>query len=141
VGGYTLFVKDGKPTYEYNWFSMSRYRVTSSDKLPPGKSTVRIEFKYDGGGVAKGGTVTMFLNDKKVGEGRVDKTILGRFSADETFDTGLDTGSPVSDQYEAPFRFTGTLNKIEINIAPTNLTAEDQKKIDRANKAISAAVE
>ena len=49
VGGYTLFVKDGKPTYEYNWFGMSRYRVTSSEKLPAGKSTVRVEFKYDGG--------------------------------------------------------------------------------------------
>ncbi len=83
----------------------------------------------------------MFLNGKKVGEGRVDKIIFGRFPADETFDTGLDTGSPVSDQYQSPFTFTGTLNKIEINIAPTPLAAEDQKKIDQANKAIAAAVE
>jgi hypothetical protein len=111
VGGYTLFVKNGTPIYEYNWFAMSRYRVTSSEKLPAGKSTVRVEFKYDGGGLAKGGTVTMFLNDQKVGEGRVDKTIFARFSADETFDTGLDTGSPVSDQYQSPFTFSGTLKR------------------------------
>ena len=141
VGGYTLFVQGGKPTYEYNWFGMSRYRVTGSEKLPAGKSTIRVEFKYDGGGVGKGGTVTMFVNDKKVGEGRVDKTILGRFSADETFDTGLDTGSPVSNLYQSPFKFTGILNKIEINIAPANLSAAEQKQIEKAKKATAAAVE
>ena len=141
VGGYALFVKDGKPTYEYNWFGMSRYRVTSSEKLPAGRSTVRVEFKYDGGGLGKGGTVTMFVNDKKVGEGRVDMTIFGRFSADETFDTGLDTGSPVSNSYQSPFKFTGTLNKIEIDLAPTKLGAEEQKQIEKANKAVATAVE
>ena len=141
VGGYTLFVKDGKPTYEYNWFGQARYRVDSSEKLPAGKSTIRVEFKYDGGGLAKGGTVTLFVNDKKVGEGRVDKTIFGRFSADETFDTGLDTGSPVSERYQSPFRFAGTLNKIEIDIAPTKLTAEDLEHIEKANRAAAAAVE
>jgi arylsulfatase A-like enzyme len=141
VGGYTLFVKDGKPTYEYNWFGQARYRVDSSEKLPAGKSTIRVEFKYDGGGLAKGGTVTLFVNDKKVGEGRVDKTIFGRFSADETFDTGLDTGSPVSERYQSPFRFMGTLNKIEIDIAPTKLSAEHREHIEKANRAVAAAVE
>jgi arylsulfatase A-like enzyme len=141
VGGYGLFVKDGKPTYEYNWFGMNRYRVTSAEPLPAGKSIVRVEFKYDGGGAGKGGTVTMFLNDKKVGEGRVEKTIQGRFSADETFDTGLDTGSSVSDLYQSPFKFTGTLNKLEIDIAPTKLSAADEQQIDKANKAVAAAAE
>jgi arylsulfatase len=141
VGGYTLFVKDGTPTYEYNWFGQTRYQVTSSEKLPAGKSTIRAEFKYDGGGLAKGGTVTMFVNDKKVGEGRVDKTIYGRFSADETFDTGLDSGSPVSNLYQSPFRFTGTLNKIEIDLAPTKLGALEEKQIEKSNRAVAAAVE
>jgi arylsulfatase A-like enzyme len=141
VGGWALFVKDGKPVYEYNWFGMERYRITSSDSLPPGRSIVRVEFKYDGGGLAKGGNVTMFLNDKKVGEGRVEKTIYGRFSADETFDTGLDTGSPVSDLYPSPFVFTGTLNKVEIDIAPTKLTDAEQKQIDGALEAVDAATE
>jgi hypothetical protein len=109
VGGYTLFVKDGIPTYEYNWFGMSRYRVTSSEKLSPGKSTTRVEFKYDGDGLGKESTVTLFVTDKKVGEGHVVKTIYTRFSAYETFDTGLDTGSPVSNLYQSPFTFTGTL--------------------------------
>ncbi len=141
VGGYSLFVKDGAPTYEYNWFGQARYRVTSSEKLPPGKSVVRVEFAYDGGGLAKGGTVAIFINDKKVGEGRVDKTIYARFSADETFDTGLDTGSPVSNLYKSPFKFTGTLKKIEIELAPASLNAEELAQIDKAHKAVAAAVE
>ena len=79
------------PTYEYNWFGQNRYRATRSEPLPLGKSTIRVEFKYDGGGPANGGNVTMCLNDKKVAEGRVEGTIFGRFSADETFDIGLET--------------------------------------------------
>lgn len=141
VGGYSLFVKDGKPVYEYNWFGQNRYRVVSSEPLPQGKSTVRIEFKYDGGGLAKGGAVTMFINDRKVGEGRVDKTIYARFSADETFDTGIDTGSPVSDLYQSPNRFTGKLGKIKIDIAPAKLGAADEKLIDKADAAAAAAAE
>jgi arylsulfatase len=120
---------------------MDRYRVTSPDPLPAGKSTIRVEFKYDGGGPAKGGTVTMFVNDKKVAEGRVEKTIFGRFSADETFDTGLDTGSPVSDLYEAPFKFDGTLHTIEIDIAPTKFGAVDEQLIQDFAKAVDLVVE
>lgn len=114
VAGYTLFIQDGKPSYEYNWFGQVRYKVTAPDKLKPGKHAIRVEFKYDGGGVGKGGTATLFVDDKQAAEGRVDKTVLGRFSADETFDTGEDDGSPVSDAYESPFRFTGTLKKVTI---------------------------
>jgi arylsulfatase len=141
VGGYALFVKDGKPVYEYNWFSQERYRVTSSDPLPTGKSVIRVVFKYDGNGVGKGGTVTLFVNGKKVGEGRVDKTILGRFSADETFDTGLDTGTPVSELYASPFKFTGRLGKIEVDLAPTNLSAEDEQQIIEALRVVQKAIE
>ena len=81
----------------------------------------------------------MFINDKKVGEGRVDKTIYARFSADETFDTGLDTGSPVSNLYQSPFKFTGSLNKIEIELGPANLKAEELTRIDKAHKAVASS--
>jgi hypothetical protein len=141
VGGYTLFVKDGKPTYEFNWFGQARYRVTSSEKLPDGKSTIRVEFKYDGPGLAKGGDVTMFVNDKKVAEGKVEKTIFGRFSADETFDVGRDDGSPVSDLYASPFKFDGVINRVEIDIAPTKFGAIDLQKIKAAQKAAADAAE
>ena len=83
----TLDSSQRRPTYQYNWFGQNRYRATRSEPLPLGKSTIRVEFKYDGGGPAKGGNVTMCLNDKKVAEGRVERTIFGRFSADETFDS------------------------------------------------------
>ena len=83
----------------------------------------------------------MFLNDEKVAEGRVEKTIFVRFSADETFDTGLDTGSPVSDQYASPFKFTGSLNKIEIDIAPTKFGALDEQRIRAALRAAAEAEE
>jgi arylsulfatase len=129
AGGYTLYVKDGKPTYEYNWFGEARYRVTSSDPLPPGPATIRMEFKYDGPGIAKGGTVTLFVNGKKTGEGRIDKTEPVRFSANETFDTGLDSASPVSSEYQAPFPYAGVLRKVEIDVSPPQLSVRDQKRL------------
>jgi arylsulfatase len=129
VGGYVLYVKDGKPAYEYNWFSQQRTKIESAEKLPAGPATIRMEFKYDGGGVGKGGLVTLFINGKKVGEGRVEKTILGRYSADETFDIGRDTGSPVSDDYKSPNPYKGTLRKVEIHLEPTLLTETENKRM------------
>jgi arylsulfatase len=116
VGGYTLYVKDGRPAFEYNWFAQDRYKIASAEKLPSGPSTVRVEFKYDGGGSGKGGEVSLLVNGKKVGHGRVDKTIQARFSADETFDVGRDTGSPVGADYQAPFVFTGRIKAIDIDV-------------------------
>ena len=141
VGGYTLYIKDGRPTYEYNWFTQIRTKVTSSEKLQPGPATIRVEFKYDGGGVGKGGMATLFVNDKKVGEGRIEKTVPGRYSADETFDTGMDTGSPVSADYESPFAFTGSLKKVEIDIAPANLSSKDWELLRQGEQDFEAAVE
>jgi arylsulfatase len=133
VAGYTLFVKDGKPSYEYNYFTVERFKIASKDTLTPGKHTVRFEFKYDGGGIGKGGTGTLFVDDKEVAKGRIEKTVFGRFSADETFDTGEDTGSPVSDAYKAPFRFAGKIKKVEIDLAPEKLGAADLEKLKTAH--------
>ena len=141
VGGYVLHVKDGKPTYEYNWFSQQRYRVESSETLPAGPATIRAEFKYDGGGLGKGGLITLFVNDKKVGEGRVEKTILGRYSADETFDIGMDTGSPVSDGYKSPNPYTGALRKVEIHLAAANHTENEIKTMRKADLAVELSKE
>jgi arylsulfatase A-like enzyme len=141
VGGYALYVKDGKPTYEYNWFSQQRYKVSSADRLAPGPAIVRMEFKYDGGGLAKGGTVTLFINDKKVAEGRVEKTILGRYSADETFDVGMDTGSPVSETYNSPNPYAGTLRKVEVHLGPTDHAENDVKILRKAERDLWFAME
>src|SRR6185436_9889543 len=86
-GGFTLYVKDGKPVYEYNFFGHERYKIAGSQAIAPGPAVVRVDFKYDGGGFGKGGTVTLFIDDRKVGEGRVDKTTPSRFGA-ENFDVG-----------------------------------------------------
>jgi arylsulfatase len=69
------------------------------------------------------------VDGKEVAKGRIEQTVLGRFSADETFDTGEDTGSPVSDLYKAPFRFAGTIKKVEIDLAPERLGAADLEKL------------
>jgi arylsulfatase A-like enzyme len=133
AGGWTLFIKQGKPRFEYNWYTQERYKIASSASVTPGTNIIKVDFKYDGGGIAKGGLTTLYLNDKKVGEGRIDKTEpAGRFSADETFDTGFDSASPVSADYKSPFPFPGTVNKVEIDIAPANLSQADKKKIDMA---------
>jgi arylsulfatase len=139
VGGYALFVKDGKPSYEYNYFTVERFKVTSEDKLAPGKHTIGLAFKYDGGGVGKGGTAALFVDGKEVAKGRIEKTILGRFSADETFDTGEDTGSPVSDLYKAPFQFAGTIKKVEIDLAPEQLGAADLEKLKKSHALVRVA--
>jgi arylsulfatase len=117
VGGYSLYVRDRKPVYEYNWFTQSRYRIASPQALPVGEAAIRVEFLSDGG-VGKGGKVELYVNDKKVAEGRVDKTVPVHYSADETFDIGMDTGSPVSSDYKSPNEFTGTIKKITIDLKP-----------------------
>jgi arylsulfatase A-like enzyme len=138
AGGYTLFIKQGRPKFEYNWYAQERYKIASSEAVVPGRNVVKVDFKYDGGGIAKGGLVTLYLNDRKVGEGRVEKTEpAGRFSADETFDTGFDSASPASDEYRSPFKFPGTVNRVEIDIEPANLSQEDAKKIEETKMRLA----
>ena len=91
--------------------------MTSSEVLPSGESTIRVEFRYDGGGPAKVSKVSMFLNDIVVAEGRVEMTDFPLDSREETFDIGLDSGSPVSDQYASPFKFSGEINRVEVTTA------------------------
>jgi arylsulfatase A-like enzyme len=112
--GFALYVQGGKLVYEYNWFDEDRYIITSSEPVPAGKSAVRFEFAYDGG-EGKGGKGTIFINGKKVGEGRIEKTVPARFGID-TFGVGMDTGSPVSNTYKPPFAFNGKIEKVEIDL-------------------------
>jgi hypothetical protein len=139
AGGFTLYIEDGKPVYEYNYFAHERYKVTSSEMLSPGPAVIRVDFKYDGG-IGKGGTVSLFINDKKVGEGRIEKTCPSRFGA-ENFDIGMDTGSPVSEAYEPPFAYAGTIKKVRINIQPPNLSASDQQTVRDAERAAALTIE
>lgn len=117
-GGWALYVKDGKPAYDYNFLGMERSTVEASEALNPGKSTIRFEFAYDGGGIGKGGMGTLYVNDKKVGEGRIERTQPAIFSADETADVGIDLATPVVERIgaEAKSRFTGRIPKVTVEI-------------------------
>jgi arylsulfatase A-like enzyme len=116
-GGWSLYLKDGKPIYTYNWLGLNEFTVSSPSALPAGKTTVRYEFLYDGGGLGKGGTGTLFVNDSKVASARIDRTQGIAFSADEGADVGLDGETAVTSAYKVPFRFTGTINKVTIKLA------------------------
>ena len=100
-GGWSLYVKDGKPAYTYNFVGLSEYTVNSRERLAPGKSTITLEFAYDGDGRGKGGTGTIFVNGKHVGSGRIESTNANIFSADEAADVGVDEGTNVSSAYTA----------------------------------------
>jgi arylsulfatase len=116
-GGWSLYVKDGHAAFAYNWLGRETYKIVASDRLPTGAATIRLEFAYDGGGRGKGGTGTLYVNDKKVAEGRIDKTIPNVFSPDEGATVGDDEETPVTDDYPARFnQFTGKLLKIVVTV-------------------------
>ncbi len=117
VGGWSLYVHEGKLKYCYNFFGIQYFIVAADEPLPAGAHQVRMEFAYDGGGLAKGGTVTLYYDGKPVGTGRVEITIPMGFSADEACDVGSDTGSPASPDYgPSGNRFTGTIEWVQIDI-------------------------
>ena len=115
-GGWSLYVKDGKPTYTYNWLGQQRYTIVGKQALPAGKSTIRFEFAYDGNGVGKGGDATIFVNGTKAVTGRIEKTQCCAYSADEGADVGADEGTPVTEVYKVPFKFTGKIDKVTIEL-------------------------
>ena len=117
-GGWSLYVKDGKPMYTYNFLGLSAYKVAAPKPLPEGKVTIRYEFAYDGGGLGKGGTGTIFVNGEKVAEGRIDQH-AGATSSRPTkaADVGLDGETPVTDDYkEGDNKFTGKIGKVTIEL-------------------------
>jgi arylsulfatase len=117
IGGWSLYAKDGKPKYCYNFYGVNRYTIEGTARIPPGTHQVRMEFKYDGGGLAKGGTVSLFIDGVPAGEGRVDQTEPMVFSADETLDVGFEAGSPVTYDYpKGGTEFSGEVNWVEIDV-------------------------
>jgi arylsulfatase A-like enzyme len=116
-GGWALYLHDGRPAYCYNLFGLRRFKVYGEDPVPAGDHQVRMEFAYDGGGLAKGGTVTLYVDGEKTGEGRVDATQPMMFSGDETTDVGSDTATPVSDDYgPKDSEFSGRVHWVQIDI-------------------------
>jgi len=139
-GGWSLYAKDGKPAYAYNFLGLETFTVASPTPLPEGKVTLRMEFAYDGGGFGKGGTATLFVNDKPVATGRVARTQGHVFSADEGADVGEDGETPVTEAYkEGNNRFTGKIRKVTVEVAPLKLADRDHEELRKRELVRKAA--
>ena len=126
-GGWSLYLRDGLPTYCYNLFGITRTIVRGTEPVTPGAHQVRAEFAYEGG-LGGPATVTLFVDGRPVGDGRLERTTPLVYSYDETTDVGCDNGSTVSDEYdEATSRFPGTVHWVEIDVG-----------VDDADHVISA---
>jgi arylsulfatase A-like enzyme len=122
-GGYGLYLRDGVPTFVYNYLGVDRPTFTGSGRIPKGKATIVVDFKYDGGGMGKGGEITMKVNGRKVAGGRMERTIPIQFSLGEGLDVGMDIGSPADFTYDLPFAFTGTIDHVRIDLVPERAPA------------------
>jgi arylsulfatase A-like enzyme len=137
-GGWSLYLKDGRPAYCYNLFGLQRFKVLGETAVSPGEHQVRVEFAYDGGGLGKGGAVTLHVDGGKVGEGRVDATVPMLFSADETTDVGSDSGTPVSDDLDMrASHFTGRVRWVEIDLGDD---AQDADHLITTEERLSIAM-
>jgi arylsulfatase A-like enzyme len=133
--GWGLYLLGGKPVFHYNLAAVQHFTIAGKEKLAPGRHVILMDFKYDGG-LGKGGTATISVDDKPVAEGRIERTLPFRISLDETLDIGEDTGTPVSEDYRVPFKFTGKLNRVVIRLGEGKLSAEDEEQIRRAKAAL-----
>jgi hypothetical protein len=133
-------VSEGRQaTYTYNFLGLQRFTIAAQPPVPVWKASIRYEFAYDGGGPGKGGKGTLFVDDTKVAEGRVEHTQAAMFSADETTDVGIDLGTPVVEAIgsEAKSKFTGRITKVTIEVKETkkgDKAEEDKARIGLAHK-------
>jgi arylsulfatase A-like enzyme len=141
-GGYGLYVLKGKPVFTYNMLDLERFRWEGQQTLSPGKHTIVFDFKYEGPGFGKGGNGTLSVDGKQVATKSMPHTIPFLMTIDETFDVGVDLRTPVDDRdYQVPFRFTGKLNKLTVNLKPEPMSAEDQKRFQDEARRVNLAAE
>ena len=131
-GGWSLYMKDGKPAYAYNWLGLERYTVSAPKPLAPGKATIVFDFAYDGGGRGKGGVGTLFVDGRQLAKGRIGKTQANVFSLDDAADVGVDEGTPVTKAYkERNNKFTGKIHKVTIELK--DMKTADRQEEERAH--------
>jgi arylsulfatase A-like enzyme len=116
IGGWSLYAKDGRPKYCYNLLGIEHFFVEGEKELPVGTHQVRMEFAYDGGGLGKGGTVSLYVDGDKIGEGQVGATAAMIFSADDTCDVGREGGALVSPDYGPHNAFSGEVKWVQIDV-------------------------
>jgi arylsulfatase len=116
-GGWAFYAKDGKAKFVYNVLGIHEFATVADVPIPAGHHQLRMEFAYDGEGLAKGGGVTLYYDGDQVGSGRVEITQPMVFSADETTDIGYESGTTVTADYApATSRFTGAINWVQIDL-------------------------
>jgi arylsulfatase len=122
-GGHGLFLQKGKLTYVYNLAGAFVTTITSTEPVPAGEVSLRYEFAADPGARGPAGTGRLLINGKLAGEGRIERTVINRFSLDEGLDVGEDTGTPVCESYKLPFKFTGTLKRVTVELGKPSAAA------------------
>jgi arylsulfatase A-like enzyme len=143
-GGYGLYLLKGKPVFDYNLLDLTHYTWQGgpaghgllAEALKPGNHTIVFDFKYAGPGPGKGGTGVFTVDGKELVQKTIPHTIPLLMSIDETFDVGVDTRTPVNDDYKLPFRFTGTINKLTFKLGPSQLAPADQKAVTDAARSV-----
>ena len=141
-GGWGMLVIDGKPQFVHAFSNQPqhKYRVASNETLAAGKHSIKFDFKYNGPGMGKGGTGTLSVDGKQVAQGKIERTVPVRFSLDETMDIGEDTATPVVEDYadRMPFKFTGALKKVVIELGKSGLAANDDRNLEESDKTLAA---
>ncbi len=127
-GGYGLYLLKGKPVFVYNLLAVEKFRWEGKEALTAGKHTVTFDFKYDGPGIAKGGTGVLSVDGKEVDNKKIPATVPSILTIDESFDVGIDTRLSVEDKdYQPPFTFTGKVEKLTIKLGPSQLVKADEE--------------
>ena len=140
-GGWSLYLKDGKPTYCYNFVGLQEYKVSAPQALAAGKATIRMNFDYDGGGIGKGGTATVMVNGEKVASGRIEHTQAMAFSGDETAGVGVDDATPVTTDYkERDNAFTGKILKVTVDVKPVGAAVKAEADSGQRTAALKKAL-
>jgi arylsulfatase len=141
VAGWALTVENGKAIYHYNWFNIEKYAFATDQPLPTGKVELKVDFVNEGKTPGGPASVTLYVNGQKAGEGKIKRQVPQRFGV-ECLDIGQDSLSPVSASYEhkLPFKFTGTIEKVTLDLKPTDQAAYEKEKSD-ADRAIAAATQ
>jgi arylsulfatase len=141
-GGYGFYLLKGRPVFLYNFLDLERFRWEGPSAIGPGKHTIVFNFAYDGPGFGKGGTGTLKVDGKEVARKSVSHTIPFLMTIDESFDVGVDLRTGVNDvDYQVPFRFTGTLNKLTYELEPASLSAADHKTLEDAKRGVASRIQ
>ena len=139
MGGWSLYVKEGKPRFAYNWLARETYKIAAGSRLPAGTVTLRFEFAYDGGKPGAGGKGLLFVNGERVAEGRIEHTHPNAFGA-ETTEVGENLYTVVTDDYEeGANKFTGKIHKVTVQLGASNLSEEARRAVEglRAKRALA----